>query len=208
MMHDAQKDGSMSWYMGKVDPEAEGYDGKAYSQSGGSIDGDQFGGMGHTEWGGFGSPIGSREETHGTGGVTTQTERGYDNRTPIQGPGYSVSQETPIQRGDLATGGEYNVATYGREIELSPVMWKKLGIGALKQGVATFVPMLGTVMSIGGRIYQKVHKDTDPNTQSAMESIMGYDPRYQGKFFRMGKKTWTPGQQVAGVVNQPAGRGT
>ena len=131
-MHDAQKDGSISWYMGKVDPEAEGYDGKAYSRSSGTIDGDQFSGMGNTEWGGFGSPIGSREETHGTGGVTTQTERGYT----VQHQPWNMIDEgadigIPNQQGSLATGGTLNVATEGMDASKLPIgaVRSMLGLG-------------------------------------------------------------------------------
>lgn len=193
-MNAARKDGSLAYSsVGKVDPEIEGYNGKGWDMPGRTIDGDPF----------------AREFTHSMGNVTTQTERGYDNRTPIAGAGdgFSVSQVTPIQHGDLATGGEYSAATFGMDVEIPQVNWKKLGISGLKAGASALIPGLGMVTNIGGRIYQRFHKDSDPNTQSAMELMMGYDPRYQGKWFRGGKKTWTPGQQVAQVVNQPIGRG-
>lgn len=193
-MNAARKDGSLAYSsVGKVDPEIEGYNGKGWDMPGRTIDGDPF----------------AREFTHSMGNVTTQTERGYVNRTPIAGAGdgFSVSQVTPIQHGDLATGGEYSAATFGMDVEIPQVNWKKLGISGLKAGASALIPGLGMVTNIGGRIYQRFHKDSDPNTQSAMELMMGYDPRYQGKWFRGGKKTWTPGQQVAQVVNQPIGRG-
>lgn len=192
--------------MGQVDPEIEGYNGKTWN-SGLERAGveSNFGSVWGTPAGAVGGP---RESTRNMGSTTTQTERGYDNRTPVSGNGFSMSQVTPIQHGDLATGGEYSAATYGMDVEIPEVNWKKLGISGLKAGASALIPGLGLVTNIGGRIYQKFHKDSDPNTQSAMELMMGYDPRYQNKWFRAGKKTWTPGQQVAQSSVQPVGRGT
>lgn len=210
-MNNARKDGSLAYSVGRVDPEIEGYSGKTWASRGGnpSLEGAASGGV-DGAWGVSASNVGGpREATRGMGNTTTQTERGYDNRTPISGPGdgFSVSQVTPIQHGDLATGGEYSAATFGMDVEIPQVNWKKLGIFGLKAGASKLIPGLGMVTNIGGRIYQRFHKDSDPGTQSAMELMMGYDPRYQGKWFRGGKKTWTPGQQVAQVVDQPIGRG-
>lgn len=165
-----------------VDPEAEGYDGKAYSKSsGGMVDGDPFSGMGHTDFGGFGSPIGSREETHGTGGVTTQTERGYDDKTQMQGPGYAVSQKTPIQRGTLATGGDRDVATFGRDVELPDHLIQKFGLTGLKAGASTFVPGIGLVANIAGKIVQRFGKGN--GKQSWWETALGINDKKYGKFF-------------------------
>jgi len=64
------------------------------------------------------------------GNTTTQTERGYDNRTPIAGAGdgFSVSQVTPIQHGDLATGGEYSAASFGMDPQKLMIIGSMLGV--------------------------------------------------------------------------------
>jgi len=117
MMHDAQKEGTMSWNMGKVDPEIEGYNGKAFER-GGMVDGDQFEVY--------------REPTHGTGNVTTQTERGYT----VQHQPWNMIDEgadigIPNQQGSLATGGTLNVATEGMDASKLPIgaVRSMLGLG-------------------------------------------------------------------------------
>jgi len=114
-MNAARKDGSLAYSsVGKVDPEIEGYNGKGWDMPGRTIDGDPF----------------AREFTHSMGNVTTQTERGYVSNVGMHGitnngAGYSVEQRSPLQQGDLATGGTLNVATEGMDIGQIP-------LGALK----------------------------------------------------------------------------
>lgn len=112
-MADAQREGTMSWNMGKVDPEVEGYNGKDWGNRMGFVDGDPF----------------AREQTHGTGNVTTQTERGY---TVKQQPWNMIDEGAdigvPNQQGTLATGGTLNVATEGMDPQKLMLMGSMLGI--------------------------------------------------------------------------------
>lgn len=198
----ARKEG-INYAVGQVSPELEGYNGKVWNNRGAALD---ESGNTPSPWGTRAQSAGGpREQTRGMGNTTTQTERGYSNEVHAQG-GLQASQTIPYQQGDLATGGQMQVATSGMDVEIPQGMWGKLGISGLKAGASTFIPFFGLVSNIGGRIYQKVHKDADPNTQSAVEMMMGYDPRYQGKLFRFGKKTWEPGQQAPSSGAQLDGR--
>jgi len=105
--------GQVGYIMGKVNPELEdaGYNGKTWGTRMGYVDGDPF----------------AREQTHGTGNVTTQTERGYSNEVHANN-GLQVSQTIPLQRGDLATGGQMQIATSGMDPQKLMLMGSMLGI--------------------------------------------------------------------------------
>lgn len=181
--NDGRKSGSFRVIAGSVDPEIDGYNGKTWNSGGksSSLEGAASGGDGY--WGiSSGAVGGPREATRGMGNTTTQTERGYDQRTPVaDGKGFSVSQRTPIQHGDLATGGEYSAATFGREVNLPPDVMKKLGVGALKQGASKFVPGFGILTMVGGKLYQRYGKSD--GKQSWLETLLGIKDKNHGRWF-------------------------
>ena len=163
----------------KIDPEIDGYNGKSFGHESGMIDGDPF----------------AREPTHDMGGVTTQTERGYNNRTLSSGPGLSVSQKTPIQTGQLATGGVGQFES--RDIELPKDLVKKLGVMGLKAGMSTVVPGIGVIMNIGGKFVQRFgHSD---GKQSGLETLFGIKDANYGRFF--GKSKTPASTKQAGVMD-------
>lgn len=185
----------------KLDPEIEGYNGKDWDRAGGNAELEGSGySFGAPSWGGN---LPAREFTHGTGNVTTQTERGYDNRTPMQGPGYSVSQETPIQNIDLATGGQTSVATYGMDVafELPDNLFKGLGGAALKAGATYVLPGFGPVRYIGGKLFQRFGTNQSPGRQTMMETFFGVDDNSYGRFFKQ------KNAPVDVAYNAPVGRG-
>lgn len=124
----ARKNG-ISYVAGQVDPEIEGYNGKTWNNSlssNASLEGAPSGG----EWMGTSTAYGvggGREATRNMGNTTTQTERGYSNEVHAQG-GLQASQTIPFQQGDLATGGQMQVATSGMDPQKLMLMGSMLGI--------------------------------------------------------------------------------
>jgi hypothetical protein len=119
--------GQVGYIMGKVNPELEdaGYNGKTWN-SGLERAGveSNFGSVWGTPAGAVGGP---RESTRSMGNTTTQTERGYSNEVHAQG-GLQASQTIPFQQGDLATGGQMQVATSGMDPQKLMLMGSMLGI--------------------------------------------------------------------------------
>lgn len=167
-------------YLKGIDAELEGDVFNTQGKSA-SLEGAASGGGGY--WGTSAGAVGGpREATRGMGSTTTQTERGYGQLTPISdGNGFSISQRTPIQQGDLATGGERNVATYGKEINLPEGVMKKLGLAAMRQGVTKLVPGLGLITMVGGKLYQRYGKSD--GKQSFLETILGIKDKNHGRWF-------------------------
>ena len=163
----------------KIDPEAYGYNGKSFDHESGMVDGDPF----------------AREFTHDMGGVTTQTERGYNNRTIGNEPGFSISQKIPIQTGKLSTGGVGQFES--RDIEIPKDLAMKLGVMGLKAGMSTVIPGIGLIMNIGGKFVQKFgHSD---GKQSRLETLFGIKDANYGRFF--GKSKTPATTQRAGESN-------
>ena len=112
----ARKAGDYAMVMGKIDPEAEGYNGKTWESKNQplTLDGSPTSGGGDV-WGTSAQMVGGlREGTHGMGNTTTQTERGYTVKDmPWNMIDEGADQAFPNQQGELATGGTLNVATDG-----------------------------------------------------------------------------------------------
>lgn len=157
------RDQGTDYVIGRTDPEVDGYNGKDWER-GGLVDGDQFGVF--------------REPTRGTGNVTTQTERGYTTITKPLGPGSPMTstEKLPNLYGDLATGGDAGFVAR----DLPPDVIKKFGLAALKVGMSVFVPSLGTVINVAGKIKQKVGQSD--GKQSFWETFAGINDKDYGRF--------------------------
>lgn len=164
LTNEGRKNGSFRVVAGNVDPEIEGYNGKSWDgERYGSVDGDPF----------------AREQTHGMGNVTTQTERGYTTMSKPLGNGSVMTEEHqyPVLEGDLATGGTRLMDA--KDIQLPDHLVQKLGLSALKAGASTFVPGIGLVTNIAGKFVQRFGKSN--GKQSWWETAMGIkDANYGG----------------------------
>ena len=111
----------------KIDPEIEGYNGKDWDRAGGNAELEGSGySFGAPSWGGN---LPAREFTHGTGNVTTQTERGYTVKDmPWNMIDEGADQAFPNQQGTLATGGTLNSATDGMDPSRIMAVGAMLGI--------------------------------------------------------------------------------
>lgn len=132
----ARKEGT-TYSVGQVDPELEGYSGKTWQSRRGApgLEGAASGGGG----GGFGVSAmdvgGPREATRGMGNTTTQTERGYTVRDmPWNMIDEGADQAFPNQRGDLATGGQLQVATEGMDPSRLLAVGAMLGLSSGPKG--------------------------------------------------------------------------
>ena len=115
----ARKEG-ITYSVGQVDPELEGYSGKTWASRRGipGLEGAASGG--YNPWGvSAGEVGGDREQTRGMGSTSTQTERGYttynvkgDNKargTEIESGGFEGENPFEIESGGFEPGAfEYN----------------------------------------------------------------------------------------------------
>lgn len=175
----ARKEG-INYVMGQVDPEVEGYNGKTWNRAdvgNASLEGAPSGGG---DWMGTSSAFnvgGPREQTRSNdGGGGRVMVRGA--RANYNTPNGNMEVSQPDQVGtqtDLASGGTFT--STGREIP--PEMVKRFGLGALKVGMSVFVPGLGTVINVAGKIKQKTgHSD---GKQSFWETFAGISDKDYGR---------------------------
>lgn len=175
-MNQARKNGDRSYSLNKVDPEIDGYNGKVWTGIRGSAELE-----GAPSAGGFGVSArdvgGPRESTRGMGNTKTQTERGYTTVTQPLGPGsvMTSTEQIPNIEGELATGGTGLFASR----DVPPELIKKFGLAALKVGMSVFVPGLGTVVNVAGKIKQKTGKSD--GKQSFWESFAGINDADYGR---------------------------
>lgn len=167
-MNSARKAGDLSYSVGAVDPEIDGYNGKTWNSHGAALD--ESGGSPSSSWGVRASQVGGpRESTRGMGNTTTQTERGYDNPEWNVAPGLRISQRQKLQKGDLATGGE--ITHIGDGANVSPRMQKWLAAGGRA--------ILGTVIpgaSVGFTAARQLWPDRNPAENTAWETFIGRKP--------------------------------
>lgn len=162
---EAARKAGLFYTKGAVDDE---YEADPWNTRGGSaaLEGAASGGYGGVPAFQLGGP---REATRGMGNTTTQTERGYDNPEWNVATGLRISQRTPLQNGDLATGGQ--VTHIGDGANVPPWLQRALATG-LRTAIGSVVPGA----SLAFRAGREFAPDENPFQNTAFETMMGRKP--------------------------------